>query len=71
MNNSILNNLEKWCLDLSIKTVARPTCLMINRQDFDDVVGGNMDEITKTLKEVNQKLFISSSTKEWYYVDSF
>jgi hypothetical protein len=71
MNNKILGELEKWCNDLSIKTVARPTCLLISRVDLDGMVGGNMTEITKTLKEVNTKLYITSATNDWYYVDCF
>ena len=68
--NAHLNSLEKWLNELNVKNIARPTCLMVNRQSLLHLVG-HEDDVIGTLKEFNIKLFISDEDAEWYYIDSF
>jgi len=68
MNN--LTFLEKWCNDLSIKTIAKPTYLMIDRSQLTELVG-NENDVLRELKSLNTKLFISTFDDDWYYVESF
>jgi hypothetical protein len=35
MNDLFLIKAEKWFAELSVKTIARPTCLMVNRADLE------------------------------------
>lgn len=34
MNDLLLQKAEKWFAELSVKTIARPTCLMVNEADL-------------------------------------
>jgi len=48
MNDLLLQKAEKWFAELSVKTVARPTCLMVNESDLSQF--GTASEVLTELK---------------------
>ena len=39
MNNNALERAQKWFHELEVQTIATPTCLMVNRNDIDNLFG--------------------------------
>jgi hypothetical protein len=70
--NTVLNACEKWLSEMNVKTIARPTCLMVSR---DDVVNnlGDTDEVLKALREAtsSSKLFWAGKDDDYLYLESF
>ena len=74
MNNIQLQKAEKWFSELSVRTMTRPTCLMVNRDDIDKLFGIGIiyDEVLKELKEgvgYNRFCWINKDM-EWLYLDT-
>lgn len=72
--NALLNNAEKWFTDLGIKTIARPFCLMVSKDDVVNLVGLNqpyqtiLAELRTALN--SNKLTFYQEDKQWLYLDS-
>ena len=68
--NELLNKAEKWLNELGITTVAKPMCIMMNRNDI--AVVGTIGEVMKELRSaISMKLYHASTDDDWYYLESF
>jgi hypothetical protein len=71
--NALLDKAEKWLTELGIRVQARPTCLMVNRDDIDSLCGIGVvyDEFLKELREAlgTNKYYWSAKDREWLYLD--
>ena len=73
--NELLNKAEKWLNELGIKTITRPTCLMVSKDDVMNLCGVNQPYHT-ILAELRSALGTNKYTfyqedKEWLYLDAF
>ena len=73
--NELLNKAEKWLNELGIKTIARPTCLMVSKDDVMNLCGVNQPYHT-ILAELRSALGTNKYTfyqedKEWLYLAAF
>ncbi len=72
--NEALNAAEKWLTELGIRTIARPTCLMVNRDDVDKLwgIGVVYDTVLNDIREGvgNKRLCFYQKDREWLYMDS-
>jgi len=79
MNNTSLIAAEKWLTEMGIQTIARPTCLMVNRTDMMNVGGSDgtdetlihADVLSALKSAVSTKLFWSSKDDDYLYLDYF
>lgn len=76
--NIALQSAEKWLSDLGIKTIARPSCLYVNRNDMVTATSAitllaAYDEILAELKTTlnTKKLFWAGGDNEYLYLESF
>ena len=76
--NTSLNAAEKWLNEMGIKTIARPTCLMVNRNDMVNTIDGETPEISYglMLKELRvalntTKIFWGGKDDDYLYLESF
>lgn len=71
--NALLDKAEKWLTELGIRTQARPTCLMVNRDDVDALCGIGIvyDGFLKEVRDAlgTNKYYWSSKDREWLYLD--
>ena len=71
--NALLDKAEKWLSELGIRVQARPTCLMVNRDDVDALYApvAVYDEFLKEIREAlgTNKFYWSSKDREWLYLD--
>jgi len=69
--NALLVNAEKWLTELGIRTIARPTCLMVNRDDVHLLCGDEANELLFQLREAlgTNKYFWATHDDNHYYLD--
>jgi hypothetical protein len=67
--NELLNKAERWLAELGIRTIARPTCLMVNRDDVTTL--GDSNELLKELRSAlgTNKFYWASFDDNHYYLD--
>ena len=72
-----LDRAEKWFNELEIRTIARPTCLMVNRQDITSLCSAGTcedgyDAILKELKSAlnSSRFYWTGRDDEWLYLDT-
>lgn len=67
--NELLNKAERWLTELGIRTIARPTCLMVNRDDVTTL--GDSNELLKELRLAlgTNKFYWASFDDNHYYLD--
>jgi len=58
MNDILLQKAEKWFAELSVKTIARPTCLLVNKVDLEQF--GTQTEVLDELRG-----FLNSKRLYW------
>jgi len=69
-----LDRAEKWFNELEIRTIARPTCLMVNRDDIDKLFGIGVIYET-VLTELKNGLgytryYWTNKDSEWLYLET-
>jgi len=73
MNEILKATAEKWLTELGIITLARPTCLLVDKKQVDDFCGGPvlLQELRFALN--TNKLFFRDydHDNQWLYLDSF
>ena len=75
MNDIFLQRAEKWLSELGIKTIACPTCLMVSRDDIENLCGigviyqAFLDEMKTALDA--KRLYWSHKDDNWLYLSSF
>lgn len=69
--NTLLNAAEKWFSEIGIATIARPTCLMVNRNDLTEF--GTSGEMLAELRSgINStKVYWSTQDDDYFYLESF
>ena len=67
MNNTLLNKAEKWLNEFGITTIAHPNCLLVNRDDVDNVLSERDGDYGWFLNEV--KIGIESNRIHWTHRD--
>ncbi len=58
MNDILLQKAEKWFAELSVKTIARPTCLLVSKIDLEQF--GSSNEVLIELRG-----FVGSNRLYW------
>jgi hypothetical protein len=75
MNNILLDQSKKWLTELGIRTIEQQTCLLVNRDDIDNLCGigvvyqSFLEELKTALN--TKKLFWSYKDDTWLYLSSF
>lgn len=70
--NDLLNKAELWLSEMGIKTEARPTCLMVSRDNVENLCGDvHNDFINELRTAVGSKTFIlTHRDDEWLYIET-
>ena len=74
MNDPILIASEKWFAELQVETFARPTCLLVNRQQLENL--GTAKEILDELRGVlnSKRVYWGLNgvlDEKWLYLQAF
>lgn len=69
--NTLLGLAEAWFAGLEIKTIARPTCLMVNKADVEKF-GTHGDVLAELRTGIGStKVFWSNKDDNYLYLESF